>query len=75
MVFSSLFVAAAAVLVTSVAAAPSTVLVTGATGRLGSEVYKMLASQRGNSNVRAMVTNLTKAKEVLGCTKCDASEG
>ena len=75
MVFSSLFVAAAAVLVAAVAAAPGPVLVTGATGRLGSQVYKLLRAQRGAGNVRAMVTNLTKAKEVLGCTKCDASEG
>ena len=49
MVFQSLLTAAAAVLVATAAAvpaAPGPVLVTGATGRLGSLVYKLLRTQR-----------------------------
>lgn len=49
------------------------VLVTGATGRTGSIVYKMLKSQ--NVPVRGLVRNVTKARDMLGCTKCDESEG
>lgn len=50
------------------------VLVTGATGRTGSLLYHEL-KRRGVSDVRAFVRNITKAQSVLGCTKCDESEG
>mmetsp|Transcript_59998 Transcript_59998/g.105017 ORF Transcript_59998/g.105017 Transcript_59998/m.105017 type:complete len:284 (+) Transcript_59998:59-910(+) len=51
-----------------------TVVVTGATGRSGSLFYHRL--KRENLwNVRAFVRNATKAKDILGCTKCDESEG
>lgn len=53
--------------------ATPTVLVTGATGRTGSLLYDLL-KQRG-VEVRAFVRNATKARDVLGCSKCDASEG
>lgn len=57
-----------------------TVLVTGATGRTGSIAYKLLQnmSQQENSTIappRGLVRNITKAREVLNCDKCDASEG
>jgi len=55
----------------STAAGP--VLVTGATGRTGALLYGAL-KEKGVA-VRALVRNATKAKEVLGCSKCDASEG
>jgi len=51
------------------------VLVTGATGRTGSLLYKQLKADSRVSSVRALVRNATKAKAILGCTKCDASEG
>jgi len=52
-------------------------LVTGATGKTGALVYGMLKEleKTGNGKVRGFVRNVTKAREVLGCTKCDASEG
>lgn len=49
------------------------VVITGATGHTGSATYKILKS--AGVEVRGLVRNVTKAKEVLGCTKCDASEG
>jgi len=49
------------------------ILVTGATGPTGRILYKLL-QERGFC-VRAFVRNATKAKEVLGCDKCDISEG
>lgn len=52
----------------------ASVLVVGATGRTGSLMYKEL-KERGEDNVRALVRDLTKAKEVLDCVACDASEG
>lgn len=52
-----------------------TVVVTGATGRTGSLLYKRLKSEEGKWNVRAFVRNSTKAKGILGCDKCDESEG
>jgi len=51
------------------------VLVTGATGRTGSLLYAQLKADARVSTVRALVRNVTKAKQVLGCTKCDPSEG
>merc|ERR1719316_2334565 len=51
----------------------TTALVTGATGRTGVLTYKAL--QEKGVTVRALVRNVTKAKELLGCTKCDAAEG
>lgn len=56
------------------------VLVTGATGRTGSLAFKMLQnmSREENASValpRALVRNATKAREILNCQKCDASEG
>lgn len=51
------------------------VLVTGATGRTGSLLYKLLQSDMRVAEVRGLVRNITKAREVLGCVRCDASEG
>ena len=50
-----------------------TVVVTGATGRTGVLVYKALQAQ--GMTVRAIVRNVTKARERLGCTACNASDG
>jgi len=50
-----------------------TVVITGATGQTGSAVYLALKSQ--GFVVRGVVRNVTKAKHVLGCNKCDESEG
>lgn len=52
------------------------VVVTGATGRSGVQVFQALKalSSRG-IEVRALVRNATKAKSLLGCTACDESEG
>lgn len=55
------------------AAAQKTVLVTGATGRTGLLLYRAL-KERG-VETRALVRNATKAREVLGCSRCDSSEG
>jgi len=51
------------------------VLVTGATGRTGAILYQLLKADGRVAEVRALVRNLTKAREVLGCVRCDASEG
>merc|ERR1711957_305349 len=51
-----------------------TVLVTGATGGTGLQVFKQLKAD-GGFNVRAFVRSADKAKKVLGCDKCDESEG
>jgi len=51
------------------------VLVTGATGRTGSKLYHELKHHRGVKDVRAFVRDADKAREVLGCEKCDESEG
>jgi len=59
------------VVLVSCGAAP--VVITGATGQTGSLTYNLLKSR--GVEVRAFIRNITKAKEVLGCTKCDASEG
>jgi nucleoside-diphosphate-sugar epimerase len=50
-----------------------TILVTGATGRTGSIIYKQLAATPG-VRVRAFVTSREDAKAKLNCTACDASE-
>lgn len=52
----------------------ATVAITGASGRTGSQVYLALKNQPGVT-VRAVVRNVTKARAVLHCDKCDASEG
>jgi uncharacterized protein YbjT (DUF2867 family) len=62
-----------ALLGSAVSAAPGAVVVTGATGRLGSMVYGLMKSR--DHDVRALVRNATKAKDVLKCSKCDSSEG
>lgn len=49
-------------------------LVTGATGRTGRALYLALKAKQSEP-VRALVRNATKARDVLGCQKCDASEG
>jgi nucleoside-diphosphate-sugar epimerase len=54
--------------------ASPTVLVTGATGGTGIQVFKQLKAD-GGFNVRAFVRSADKAKKVLGCDKCDESEG
>ncbi|GAB5370916.1 hypothetical protein AAMO2058_001534400 [Amorphochlora amoebiformis] len=51
----------------------STVLVTGATGRTGSLTYLMLKEK--GYEVVGLVRNTTKARERIGCNKCDESEG
>lgn len=63
----------AALLVGAVVATPGPTVVTGATGHTGSIVYNLMR-KRGHS-VRALVRNVTKAKDLLGCSKCDESEG
>ena len=50
-----------------------TVLVTGATGRLGALLYKEL--QKKGATVRAFVRDAEKARTVLGCSVCDETEG
>ena len=51
------------------------VLVTGAAGRTGSLLYHQLKADSRIGEVRALVRNVTKARSVLNCNKCDASEG
>ena len=50
------------------------VLITGATGRTGAYLYKLLLSD-STLTVRAFVRSADKARKVLGCKKCDATEG
>jgi len=50
------------------------VLVTGATGGTGLQVFKQLKAD-GGFKVRAFVRSADKAKKMLGCDKCDESEG
>lgn len=52
-----------------------TALVTGATGRTGSLIYKILKEGGKVGTVRALVHNVTTARERLGCKLCDESEG
>jgi len=59
------------VAVVSCSAGP--VVITGATGHTGALTYNLLKSQ--GVEVRGLVRSVTKAKEVLGCSKCDESEG
>ena len=54
-------------------ASPRSVLVTGATGRTGSLIYKQLQGSAGVS-VRALVRHRDDARTKLGCTACDESE-
>jgi len=56
-------------------AASTTVMITGATGRSGSLVYEALKKDDPSLSLRAFVRNATKAGKVLGCSKCDESEG
>ena len=58
---------------TEKAAAAAPVLVTGAAGRTGSLVYRGLKA--AGAEVRALVRDASKAREALGCDKCDESEG
>jgi len=51
------------------------VLITGATGRLGSLLYAQAKADERIGAVSALVTNLTLAREYLNCSACDASEG
>jgi uncharacterized protein YbjT (DUF2867 family) len=67
-----LFVLAAAFAVL-VEGANRTVVVTGATGRTGSSTYLLL--KKAGINVRGLVRDTSKAKQYLGCSKCDESEG
>jgi hypothetical protein len=55
------------------AAQSDVVIVTGATGRTGAKIYGMLKEK--GVNVRGLVRNASKARDVLACTKCDESEG
>eukprot|EP00408_Alexandrium_pacificum_P002591 CAMPEP_0171219748 /NCGR_PEP_ID=MMETSP0790-20130122/33879_1 /TAXON_ID=2925 /ORGANISM="Alexandrium catenella, Strain OF101" /LENGTH=294 /DNA_ID=CAMNT_0011685615 /DNA_START=77 /DNA_END=958 /DNA_ORIENTATION=- len=54
-------------------AASGPVVLTGATGRTGVLLYKQLLSK--NVSTRALVRSAAKAKKVLGCQRCDESEG
>jgi hypothetical protein len=61
---------------TDITTTTTTVLITGATGRTGSSLYHMLRRRQDPQLiVRGLVRNVTKAKDVLGCSKCDTSEG
>lgn len=51
-----------------------TVVLLGATGQSGLHTYQELKKLQ-NVTVRALVRNAAKAKSVLGCDKCDHSEG
>jgi len=53
--------------------ASRTVLVTGATGHTGSTVYLALKSQ--GVTVHGLVRNVTKARDLLKCGACNASDG
>lgn len=55
------------------AAEARTILVTGATGRTGSQVYLALKEQ--GFEMRALTRDVEKARSRLGCDKCDESEG
>eukprot|EP00929_Paragymnodinium_shiwhaense_P067234 TRINITY_DN33855_c0_g1_i2.p1 TRINITY_DN33855_c0_g1~~TRINITY_DN33855_c0_g1_i2.p1 ORF type:complete len:136 (-),score=27.38 TRINITY_DN33855_c0_g1_i2:95-502(-) len=58
------------------AAVADLAIVTGATGRTGTAIYKALqAASSDGLAPRALVRNATKAKEVLGCTTCDEKDG
>eukprot|EP00929_Paragymnodinium_shiwhaense_P040340 TRINITY_DN21075_c0_g1_i1.p1 TRINITY_DN21075_c0_g1~~TRINITY_DN21075_c0_g1_i1.p1 ORF type:complete len:278 (-),score=68.70 TRINITY_DN21075_c0_g1_i1:221-1054(-) len=65
--------AVGAALLGLVEAGNRTIVVTGATGRSGSDVYLLLKSK--GANVRGIVRDVEKARTVLGCSKCDESEG
>jgi hypothetical protein len=52
----------------------TTVLITGATGRTGTALYQQLKTSPAIC-LRGLVRNISKARERLGCNKCDASEG
>ena len=54
---------------------PPDVLITGATGRLGSLLYQQAKADTRIGSVRAFVYNVTKARAALGCQECDPSEG
>ena len=58
-----------------VAAFGPTVLITGANGRTGSQLYHALKADSRIGAVRAFVHNASKARESLNCSKCDESEG
>eukprot|EP00929_Paragymnodinium_shiwhaense_P122051 TRINITY_DN94582_c0_g1_i1.p1 TRINITY_DN94582_c0_g1~~TRINITY_DN94582_c0_g1_i1.p1 ORF type:complete len:283 (+),score=98.15 TRINITY_DN94582_c0_g1_i1:87-935(+) len=74
MTFSKIVLAAATVSASvEVAAGLGPVVVTGATGKTGSIVYKLLKEQ--GVEVRGFVRDVKKAADVLGCSKCDESEG
>lgn len=57
------------------AAGLPSVLVTGATGRTGSLIYLGLKSAHPSMDVRALVRSVEKARRILGCDLCNASEG
>jgi len=59
--------------VTSCAAALPTVVVSGATGRVGLFVYQHLKAK--GVVPRALVRNATKAQELLDCGACTEAEG
>lgn len=67
MIFATLLVASTS------AALSGPIVLTGATGRTGYQIYSLMKSQ--GLDVRAFVRNATKAKILLNCTKCDESEG
>ena len=49
------------------------IVLTGATGRTGNLIYHLM--KKHDLNVRALVRNASKARDKLGCVKCDESEG
>jgi len=63
----------AALLVASTSALSGPIVLTGATGQTGHQIYSLMKSK--GLDVRAFVRNATKAKDLLKCTKCDESEG
>jgi len=68
------FMVASAIVGLSAATSSPTVLVTGATGATGIQIYQQLQAA-GSFKVRAFVRDAAKAKGKLGCDKCDESEG
>lgn len=71
--FGVIFTAIHLVVGASAVAAEDIYLVTGATGRTGQIMYESFRA--AGLTTRALVTNITTARTVLGCELCDASEG
>jgi uncharacterized protein YbjT (DUF2867 family) len=70
---AALFVSLAACRIADARPLEGPVVVSGATGRTGAFVYKFLKEK--NVSVRGFVRSASKARDLLGCSKCDESEG